>query len=399
MQSSKIKNNFNIKEVIFLIIITCIVSLIMGYNLNNSSSKNSNEKKNDIMEEIYTNYKYIKDNYYEEVDDSTLLKGAIEGMVNSLGDNYSTAIDEESSNSFNARLTGSYSGLGVEISNDTSNNIVVTEVFDDSPAKKAGIEVLDIIKKINNQSFENKKTSELTNYVKNSEDSNFTITVLRNNEELTFELVREIVNIKSVYSELKTVDNHKIGYIYISIFASNTAKQFKESIEKLESENIESLIIDVRYNTGGHLTAVVDMLSCLLDSTKIIYQIENKGEITKYYSKGDSTKEYPIVVLQNGESASASELLSSALKEQYGATIIGEKSFGKGTVQKLITLDNGIQYKFTTKKWLTSNGEWINEKGVDVDIEVELNNEYFENPSDEMDNQLQEAINYSITNH
>lgn len=396
MQAKKIKNNFNVKEVIFLIIITCIVSLVMGYNLNNKNFENNNVQKNDIMEEIYENYKYIKENYYEEIDDSTLLKGAIEGMVNSLKDDYSISIDEESSDNFNARLNGSYSGLGVEITNDVNGNIVITEVFDDSPAKRAGIEVLDVIKKIDEQSFENKKTSELTEYIKSSEKEKFIITLLRNNEELTFELVREIVNIKSVINEVKTIDNHKIGYIYISIFAENTAEQFKTSINELESQNIESLIIDVRYNTGGHLTTVVDMLSCLLDSNKVIYQIEEKGKITKYYSKGDITKKYPIVVLQNGESASASELLSSALKEQYGATVIGEKSFGKGTVQKLITLENGIQYKFTTKKWLTSNGTWINEKGVDVDIEVKLNDEYIENPNDENDNQLQEALNYLI---
>ena len=396
MQSKQIKNNFNIKEVIFLIVITCIVSLVMGYNLNNKNFGSNSTQKNDIMSEIYDNYKYIKENYYEDVDDDTLLKGAIEGMVNALGDDYSTSIDDENSNSFNARLTGSYSGVGVEITNDTNNNIVVTEVFEDSPADKSGIEVLDIIKKIDEESFENKKTSDLTNYIKNSNKKEFTITVVRDGEELTFELVREIINIKSIHSEVKTIDNHKIGYMYISIFAENTAKQFEQEIEELELQDIESLIIDVRYNTGGHLTTVVDMLSCLIDSSKVIYQIEEKGKITKYYSKGEITKKYPIVVLQNGESASASELLSSALKEQYGATIIGEKSFGKGTVQKLITLENGIQYKFTTKKWLTSKGIWINEKGVDVDIEVKLDDEYFENPSDETDNQLQEALNYLI---
>lgn len=395
MQSKKIKNNFNTKEVICLIIITCIVSLIMGYNLNNKKIYNNNVK-NGIMEEIYDNYKYIKDNYYKGVDDSTLLKGAIEGMVNALDDNYSIAIDDDSSNNFNARLNGSYSGVGIEITNDAAGNIVVTEVFEDSPAEKAGIKLLDIIMKIDNQSFENKKTSELTSYIKNSDKEKFNIVVKRNDEELSFELIREIVNISSVTSEVKTVENHKIGYIYISIFANNTAKQFKQAVQELEKENIESLIIDVRYNTGGHLTTVVDMLSCLLDSSKVIYQIEEKGKITKYYSKGTETKKYPIVVLQNNESASASELLSSALKEQYGATLIGERSFGKGTVQKLITLENGIQYKFTTKKWLTSKGIWINEKGVTADIEVKLNDVYFENPSDETDNQLQEALKFLI---
>lgn len=395
MHSKKIKNNFNTKEVICLIIITCIVSLVMGYNLNNKKIYNDNVK-NGIMEEIYDNYKYIKDNYYKGVDDSTLLKGAIEGMVNALDDNYSIAIDDDSSNNFNARLNGSYSGVGIEITNDAAGNIVVTEVFENSPAEKAGIKLLDIIMEIDNQSFENKKTSELTSYIKNSNKEKFNIVVKRNDEELSFELIREIVNISSITSEIKIIENHKIGYIYISIFANNTAKQFKQAVQELEKENIESLIIDVRYNTGGHLTTVVDMLSCLLDSSKVIYQIEEKGKITKYYSKGTETKKYPIVVLQNNESASASELLSSALKEQYGATLIGERSFGKGTVQKLITLENGIQYKFTTKKWLTSKGIWINEKGVTADIEIKLNDAYFENPSDETDNQLQEALKFLI---
>ena len=136
------------------------------------------------------------------------------------------------------------------------------------------------------------------------------------------------------------------------------------------------------------------MLSCLLDSSKIIYQIENKGEVTKYYSKGNTTKTYPIVVLQNNGSASASELLSAALKEEYGATIIGENSYGKGTVQELISLQDGIQYKITTKKWLTPKGNWINGTGVSVDIEEKLSEEYRQNPTDENDNQLQKAIEY-----
>lgn len=394
MNFKKTRDNFNIKEVIFLIVVTAIVSLIMGYNLNKNTDLKSETINNTSKNEIIKNFEYIKENYYEEIDDEILVKGAIEGMVNALGDTYSTSIDEESSNNFNARLTGSYSGIGIEIANDTDNNIVVTNVFESSPAEKAGIKILDIIKKVDDENFEGKATSDLTNYIKESNKSTFKVTINRNGEELEMQISREIVQIKSVYYEVKKKEDYKIGYIFISIFASNTAKQFEEAINSLEKEQIGSLIIDVRYNTGGHLTSVVDMLSCLLDSSKVIYQIENKGVITKYYSKGKETKKYPIVVLQNNSSASASELLSSALKEQYGATIIGETSFGKGTVQKLITLENGIQYKFTSEKWLTSNGTWINEKGVKADIEVSLDDKYFETLNEEDDNQLQEAINY-----
>ena len=178
------------------------------------------------------------------------------------------------------------------------------------------------------------------------------------------------------------------------MFASNTADQFKAAVESLEKQGMDSLIIDVRYNTGGHLTSAVEILSYLLSSDKVIYQIESKGTTTKYYSKGSETKTYPIVVLQNKNSASASELLSAALKEEYGATIIGEVSYGKGTVQELVTLTDGTQYKFTTKKWLTPKGNWINGVGVSVDIEEALSKEYENNPTEENDNQLQRAVQY-----
>lgn len=387
------KKNFNSKEVIFLLIVTCLISLAIG-NAINIDKKILEQPIDENLTEFEQNYQYIIDNYYEEVDKAKLIKGAIEGMVNSLGDDYSIAITDDMSNNFNIKLTGSYSGLGIEIVNDQSYNIYISDVIEGSPAEKAGLKVLDKIISIDEIEFTGKKTTELTNYIKESNKEKYIIKVERDNKEETFELTRETIEIKSVYSEIKNIDNQKIGYVYISIFASNTSTQFKNAIEELEKEGINSLIIDVRSNTGGHLTSVVDMLSCLLDSSKIIYQIENKGEVTKYYSKGNTTKTYPIVVLQNNGSASASELLSAALKEEYGATIIGENSYGKGTVQELISLQDGIQYKITTKKWLTPKGNWINGTGVSVDIEEKLSEEYKQNPSDENDNQLQKAIEY-----
>lgn len=388
------KKNFNYKEVIFLVVLTCLVSVLMGNSISMKKPKQEFTNQDEYLKEFENNYQYILDNYYDEVDKDAIIKGAIEGMVNALGDDYSVAISDENSNNFNIRLTGSYSGIGIEIINDSNYNIIISDVFENSPAEKAGLQVMDIITSIDDEDFTNKKTYELTNYIKDNNKEKYTIKIKRGTEEKTFEVTRELVQIKSIYSELKEVDNKKIGYIYISVFASNTAMQFKQAIESLEEQGIDSLIIDVRYNTGGHLTSVVDMLSCLLDSSKVIYQIESKNNTTKYYSRGDKTKNYPIVVLQNKQSASASELLSAALKEEYGATIIGEVSYGKGTVQELVTLSDGTQYKFTTKKWLTPHGNWINKTGVSVDIEEVLSEDYKENPTEENDNQLQKAIEY-----
>ncbi len=387
------KKNFNYKEVIFLVILTCVVSLWMGnaIKLNKIEPKTESD---DYLKEFEENYQYILDNYYDEVNKEAIIKGAISGMVNALGDDYSVAINDESSNNFNTRLTGSYSGIGIEIVNDNNYNIIISDVFEDTPAAKAGLKVMDVILSIDDVDFSNKKTSELTDYIKESNKEKYIIKVKRGTEELSFEIERQLIQIKSIYSELKEIDDHKIGYIYISVFASNTADQFKAAVESLEKQGMDSLIIDVRYNTGGHLTSAVEILSYLLSSDKVIYQIESKGTTTKYYSKGSETKTYPIVVLQNKNSASASELLSAALKEEYGATIIGEVSYGKGTVQELVTLTDGTQYKFTTKKWLTPKGNWINGVGVSVDIEEALSKEYENNPTEENDNQLQRAVQY-----
>lgn len=387
------KKNFNYKEVIFLVILTCVVSLWMGnaIKLNKIEPKTESD---DYLKEFEENYQYILDNYYDEVNKEAIIKGAISGMVNALGDDYSVAINDESSNNFNTRLTGSYSGIGIEIVNDNNYNIIISDVFEDTPAAKAGLKVMDVILSIDDVDFSNKKTSELTDYIKESNKEKYIIKVKRGTEELSFEIERQLIQIKSIYSELKEIDDHKIGYIYISVFASNTADQFKAAVESLEKQGMDSLIIDVRYNTGGHLTSAVEILSYLLSSDKVIYQIESKGITTKYYSKGSETKTYPIVVLQNKNSASASELLSAALKEEYGATIIGEVSYGKGTVQELVTLTDGTQYKFTTKKWLTPKGNWINGVGVSVDIEETLSKEYENNPTEENDNQLQRAVQY-----
>ncbi|MDD3452854.1 MAG: S41 family peptidase [Bacilli bacterium] len=394
-----IKNSFSIKEVVFLLIATSLVSLVMGYAISNKEYKRKIENgkidqitSDEYLQEFIDNYDYIVNNYYEDIDKSKILSGAINGMVESLGDDYSVSIENE--NYFNIRLTGSYSGIGVQIVNDSENNIVVYEVFDDSPAQKAGLKPMDIILSIDDTNLSNTKTTTLSNYVKENNKEQFKLKVLRDNQQIEMTITREIVTLQSVASEIIEKNNKKVGYIYISVFAANTASQFVDAVNDLESKNIDSLIIDVRDNTGGHLTAVVDMLSCLLDSNKVIYQIQIKDDIKKYYSNGKTTKKYPIVILQNNNSASASELLSSAMQEQYKATVIGTTSYGKGTVQELVTLSNGTEYKFTTKKWLTSNGTWINEVGVKPDIEIELSDNYKTNPSNETDNQLQSALEY-----
>ena len=389
----KIKKEVNNKkfstiEVIFLVVITCLVSLYFGTKI---TYKESN--KDGFLSEIEKVYKEITTNYYTDINKDDLLSGAINGMTSAL-DKYSTLIDSSSNENFYLTLEGSYSGVGIEISSDNDNNVFIIGVLSNSPAEKAGLKSGDIIKKIDNIDLSNKDYKYVSEYIrKNSNKTDYKIEILRNGETLNFDLKKDTVMIKSVSSKIIEKEDKKIGYIYISIFSNTTVSQFKKELDNLQKNGISSLIIDVRENSGGHLTTAVGILSELLSSENVIYQIEKNSKKSKFYSLGKKNFEYPIAIIQNGDSASASEMLAISLKENLNAIIIGETSYGKGTVQELNYLSNGDTYKYTTKKWLSPKGKWIEGKGIVPDFEVKLNEEYINNPTDENDNQLQTAIN------
>lgn len=395
-RENKKNNLFELKEVTILILITCIIGIIMGILVGYQLKKTNSNNLSGDLEEFIKNYNYIVENNIADVSSTDLIKGAIEGMLSTFEDDYSYVIDDDEQENFNIKLNGEYEGVGIEIVTTTDGNTYIYNVFEDSPADKAELKPGDQIIRLDGESVEGKTSSDIANYVKESEESTFSITVLRDDEELTKEVTRTKVTINSVASKIIEKDNKKIGYIYLSIFSASSYNQFKTKLEELENDGIDSLIIDVRYNNGGHLSTAVNILSLFLDSENIIYQTDKDGVIEKFYSSGKETKKYPIVVIQNESSASASELLSATLKEQYGATIVGKTSYGKGTVQELITLSDGTEYKFTTKKWLTPKGNWIHKTGVEPDYEVDLSEDYFNDPTDENDTQLQKAIEVLI---
>ena len=337
-------------------------------------------------------YNLIVNRYYGDIDKKELTSAAIKGMMNYLSDDYSVYFTEEEKQSFNERLNGVYTGLGVEITNDSSNNAMVVTVFDDSSAKEAGIKPGDIIAKINGESVLGLGKDEVVKNIKGKNNYSFNMTVLRDGNEIEVKVITKSITLSSVSSEIIESGNKKIGYIYISIFALNTYDQFKAHLESLEKEGIDSLIIDVRDNTGGHLTSVTSILDMFLDKNHVLYQIKSKDKVKKVYGTTASTRKYDIVVLTNEFSASASEILASALKEAYGAKTVGVKTFGKGTMQNMLDLENGGMIKVTTEVWLTSKGNEINKVGVPVDYEVFLGEDFTSNPSKETDSQLQKAI-------
>ena len=392
-KKSKKNETFTVKEVVILLVITCMANATIFFFMN-IGEKESSLSYNDTVKEILESYNYIKDNYYGDIDEKDLINGAIKGMTEALGDNYSSFIDDNQSDTYDVLLVGEYTGVGIQISQLIGGNeIVISAVFDNSPALKAGLEVGDVVKSINGISTDGMNTSDIGNYIKNGNITNFDIVVTRNCEEKSFKVERGPIVIDSVTSEMFEREGKKIGYIRIDVFALNTDEQFEENLKKLESEGMNSLIIDVRGNTGGHLSSVTNIISEFLDSSKIIYRTSTKTKEEIKYSKGNTAKEYEIILLVDGQSASASEVLASALKESYGAKLLGTKTFGKGTVQEMQEIEStGKNYKITTKKWLTPNGNWINGIGITPDYEVELNTKYYENPIRENDNQLNEAL-------
>ena len=346
---------------------------------------------NDLSKFVDTYYA-IKDNYYGELDNEKLVDSAIKGMISAIGDEYTSYSDTDDADNFKQTVSGIYEGIGCTVGVNLDNKIVVVDMFKDSPAEKAGLKVGDIIINIDGEDFVGKSSTDMSNYVKFSKNSKVVLTIIRDEETMELDVERKKIEIPYVSGEVITKDDMKIGYIDISLFSSTIYDQFKRELEELEKENISGLVIDVRGNSGGYLSGVTDILNLFLKKGDVIYQLEsgNKKQIKK-----DTTKEkrdYPVAVLVNGGSASASEILASVIKESYNGYVVGTKTYGKGTVQQTTTLPDGSMVKYTVQKWLTPNGNWVNEVGVEPTDTVELDISYAENPIMENDNQLQKAL-------
>lgn len=385
-------NAFTIPEVILLLIISCVFGVVMGCILTYSKSFDMVNVTKDEAE-LLAAYEKIRDNYYEDLSEDNLVGSAIDGMINSLEDPYSYYLNESDTSSFNQRLNGTYIGIGVTILHDDNNENQVVEIVDGSPAKKAGLKVGDIFLSIDGNNVRNLSLPEVSSFMRGSVGDKHSFVLLRDGNEVKVNVVLGEVILSSVSSKIIEGNNKNVGYINISTFAANTYTQFNKNLKSLEKEKIDSLIVDVRGNPGGHLSQVQDILSLFFDKKTVLYRIENKGKVEKVYATTKDKRKYDVVILIDSESASASEILASCFKENYkNATIIGTTSYGKGTVQKTYELSNGSSLKYTAEKWLTSKGKWINGIGVEPDIKVELPEEYYNNGCDENDLQLQKAL-------
>lgn len=372
----KFKNTkFELWEVIAITLFSSLVmSFCTGYLVYKGYGCNKYNGDDEYLANFYKSYEEIVDNYYSSVDKSALIDAGIKGMLNYLGDPYTTYLDKNGTDSLKESLSGTYEGIGVAITLNSEKEVVVSKVYENTPAEKAGVKEGDIILSINGESLEEKTTTDAVEIIKGLED--IVLICRRDNESVEIKLNKATLNVPSVNTKIEEINNKKIGYMYVSKFNQTVYDQFVDALEKLEKDNIDGLVIDLRDNTGGYLAAATKMAKLFLENGKVIYSLNEKNGSTVTKDDTDEARTYPVYALVNGNTASASEILAAALRDSYGAKLVGSTTYGKGKVQKTSTLSDGTMYKYTSAKWLTPNGLCIDEVGLKPDIEIDASADY-----------------------
>ncbi|MFS1514755.1 S41 family peptidase [Chengkuizengella sp. SCS-71B] len=377
------------RTVILLIILSMIIGAALSIaivNWSNSIFLELDETGQEVLQEetgnatsftdtdlkkMSTVFEIIENAYYKEMDKTEVIDGAIRGMLASLDDPYSVYFDAEQSKMFREAVNSSISGIGAEVTME-DNKVTVVSPIKDSPADEAGIRAKDQIISVNGESLEGLSLNDAVLKIRGPKGTQAKLKILRAgfNEPIEIIVVRNKIDLETVQSEM--LENN-IGYIEIKQFAEQTAERFYEDLEQLESDGMASLIIDVRNNPGGYLNVAIDLLDPLLEKGSVlVYEEDREGNRKEHITKSDG-KPYSIVILTNSGSASASEILAGAIIEAENGTVVGETTFGKGTVQKTFSsgVDDGSELKVTVAKWLTSSGAFIHEVGIEPDYKVE----------------------------
>lgn len=332
--------------------------------------------------------KVIDAYYLEEENVEDVKEGVYKGMVDALGDPYSVYFTKEEYDAFKESYTGEYCGIGASLLQDADTGIItIVKAFDGSPAKEAGMMTDDILYKVNGEEVTGQDLTEVVSKVKGLENTTVEITILRDSKEIEMEVTRKTISIPTV--ESKMLENN-IGYILISEFDEVTTSQYAEAYNSLQSQGMNSLIVDLRNNPGGGLSVVAEILDTILPEGMIVYHEDKNGYREEYKSDEEHKIDIPMAVLVNGNSASASEIFAGAVKDYGIGTLIGTKTFGKGVVQQMIDLGDGSAMKVTISKYYTPSGVCIHGTGIEPDIELEFDSEAYK--KDETDNQLQKAI-------
>ena len=343
--------------------------------INKASQSNKAELSqtdNANLEKITQAYDLILNRYVEKVDRNKLTEGAIQGMLSVLKDPYSVYMDRNTAKQFTQTLESSFEGIGAEVGmND--GKVVIVSPFKNSPAEKAGLRPNDQILKVDGKPVDGLNLSQVTLKIRGKRGTSVSLEIARktSKEPISVTVKRDDIPLETVHSSLKKLNSEKIGYMDITTFSEDTAADFKKQLSTLEGDGIKGLVIDVRGNPGGLLSSVEDILKEFVTEDKPMVQIEKRdGKKEGFYSTLTKKKDYPVVVLVDKGSASASEILAGSLQEAEGYKLVGETTFGKGTVQQAVPMGDGSNIKLTLFKWLTPDGNWIHKKGIKPDVPV-----------------------------
>ena len=386
----------NQRPKIVAVILLVLLSFYLGYNwqdyskkiileqTNQQSGKLAQDEINLINEELSE----IENDFVGEIDRNKIIDGLLAGIVQGLGDPHSSYLSQEESKDLISELDGKFDGIGVEISLD-DGKLTVVSPLKNSPAEKAGLETKDIILKIDDKNSQEVSLPEAISLIRGPKGSKVKLLVEKSDHQAKeYEIVRDTIKYDSVSSKIIEKNGKKILYIEIIQFGSDTTELFEKVVKNNDLKNIDRIVLDLRGNPGGYLDSSVDIGSYWIDGV-IVKEKNKKGEIEELKSnRKNILTEIKTVVLVNGGSASASEIVAGSLQDNQKAKIIGEKTYGKGSVQKLEELSNGGSLRLTIAKWLTPKDQEIDKNGIKPDIEVIK--------QENVDNQLEKALEIEL---
>lgn len=391
--------NFRKQQIVLILFISLFflaVGAFIGMYINPSSedqqatdpNPNKDKGKNEVVEEKYKDldkvsqaFQLIKEHYIEEVEDKDLIEGAIQGMLSTLEDPYSSYMDVEMTERFTEQIESSFEGIGAEVSM-INGKVTIVAPIKDSPAEAAGLRPNDRIVKIDRESIEGLDLNEAVEKIRGERGTEVVLEIERPGVAETFEvtIVRDTIPIETVHTKIDESNGKKTGIIELSTFSRTTAEEFFTALDEMEADGIDGLVIDVRGNPGGLLSSIEDILKQFIPKDIPYIQTEDRdGNRIPFYSNLDEKKPYPISVLIDEGSASASEILAVAMKE-VGYHVVGTPSFGKGTVQNAMSMGDNSTLKLTIYKWLSPEGNWIHEVGVKPTVEIKQPDYYYSNP-------------------
>jgi carboxyl-terminal processing protease len=371
------KENFmRIKKFHFAMLLFFIVFITAGITTFALAFGDDDKKVVQVIREreefskLYEAYDTLKNNYYTDLDEQQLIDGAISGMVESLDDPYSDYMSLEDAKSFHESISASFEGIGAEIQ-EKDGHIAIVTPLKGSPAEKAGLLPEDLILSVDGESIQGMSTTEAVALIRGEKGTKVKLTIQRGGSEPTeVTITRDTIPIETVYGEML---EDGVAKVQITNFSEHTFEELEDVLKDLQAKDMKGLVLDLRQNPGGLLDQAIKITSLFVPEGELLFKVEDReGNVQEYPSVGGNEGDFPLVVVIDKGSASASEILAGAVSESAGVPLVGQTTFGKGTVQRAENFQDGSNIKLTTEKWLTPNGNWVHQKGIKPDYEVSM---------------------------